>query len=82
MARFYGSMQGNKGEATRIGTASSGLSGHIRGWSIGGRVVMSTNGNGKDVVTIWLTSGSNRSKHPQLLGHFTYADDGSLVKTV
>ena len=29
MARFYGDVQGNRGEATRMGTPSSGISAHI-----------------------------------------------------
>jgi len=35
MAQFYAAIQGNRGEATRIGTASSGIEGHIRGWNCG-----------------------------------------------
>lgn len=38
MARFYSSIQGNRSEATRMGTPASGISGHIRGWNIGARV--------------------------------------------
>lgn len=31
MAHFYGSVQGNKGEATRMGSKASGISGYVQG---------------------------------------------------
>lgn len=58
MARFYGSLQGNRGEATRMGTPSSGISGHIRGWNVGGKVSMRDR-DGKDTAVLTLTGGSN-----------------------
>lgn len=73
MSRFYGSIQGNRGGATRQGTPASGMEGHIRGWDIGGRVIMSVNpATGRDTCTIYLTSGSNGYGHHQLLGDFEY----------
>ena len=56
MSRFYASIQGNKGEATRQGTPNSGIIGHIRGWDIGGKVRCEVE-NDKDVVYFYLTSG-------------------------
>lgn len=38
MSHFYGSMCGNRGEATRCGTKDSGHYGHIRGWNSGVQV--------------------------------------------
>ena len=38
MARFYGEIQGNKGQATRMGTKTSGFHAHIRGWDVGIKV--------------------------------------------
>ena len=73
MAQFYGNLQGNRGEATRMGTKSSGLSGHIRGWSVGCRVEMSHE-NGEDVCTVYLTSGSTGAKSSKLLGTFKASD--------
>ena len=40
MSRFYGSLQGSRGEATRQGTRASGITSHTRGWNIGARVEM------------------------------------------
>ena len=59
MARFYASIQGNRGEATRMGTANSGAYGHIRGWAVGGRVDMDADSNDCDVATLTATGGSN-----------------------
>jgi hypothetical protein len=58
MAQFYANIQGNRGEATRMGTKSSGLSGHIRGWNVGARVEVSHE-DGHDVVRVYRTGGSN-----------------------
>jgi len=32
MSRFYGTLQGNRGEATRCGTKSSGVTTYAAGW--------------------------------------------------
>lgn len=58
MARFYASIQGNRGEATRIGTASSGIYGHIRGWDVGVAVRANVI-DGEDVLEVYRTEGSN-----------------------
>jgi len=58
MSRFYGSIEGNRGMATRQGTASSGMYGHIRGWHIGASVVCYENEKGEDCVRVQLTGGS------------------------
>jgi len=72
MAQFYGDIQGNRGQATRMGTKKTGLDGHIRGWNIGARVWMSYNEQTKeDECTIDLTAGSHRSGQTKRLGTFT-----------
>jgi hypothetical protein len=58
MARFYAEIQGNRGEATRMGTAESGMRSHIRGWHNGAAVGMRANGD-VDYCDISLTSGSS-----------------------
>ena len=68
MARFYASMKGNRGEATRMGTATSGLEAHIRGWGIGIRVeCQSIDGGLTDVIRVYKTGGSNDPKSEKLL---------------
>ena len=66
MAHFYGEIQGNRGEATRMGTKDSGFRGHIRGWHVGGSVNCHYNeSKDRDQVSIYATGGSNggRSEH-------------------
>ena len=62
MAHFYAEIQGNRGEATRMGTKESGVLGHIRGWSVGAKVVCIYDDlSGKDIVRVFRTGGSNNS---------------------
>ena len=74
MSRFYASIQGNRGEATRQGTSSSGIYGHIRGWDIGAKVECYVNSSGDDVVRVYLTSGSTGDRSSKHLGDFTRKD--------
>uniref|UniRef100_A0A6M3LHX6 Uncharacterized protein n=1 Tax=viral metagenome TaxID=1070528 RepID=A0A6M3LHX6_9ZZZZ len=71
MSHFYASIQGNGGEATRTGSKKSGVEGHIRGWNIGVRVVC-THENGKDVIRVYKTGGSNKPYGTLVL---TFYDD-------
>ena len=74
MSRFYASIQGNRGTATRQGTEKSGIYGHIRGWNIGAYVSVDVNDNGEDEVTIELSSGSNADVKSEMIGVFTRKD--------
>jgi len=68
MSRFYASIQGNRGAATRQGTSQSGVFGHLRGWHVGVRVNMVDDEEGRDVGYIYLTSGSNDDRSLQYIG--------------
>lgn len=65
MAHFIGRVQGNRGEASRLGSKDSGMDATARGWRIGGSVYCfhqdadKTNGiEEKDVVRFDLDGGS------------------------
>ena len=73
MSQFYASIAGNRGEATRQGTKSSGLTGHIRGWGLGAKVEMSHE-KGEDVCRVYLTSGSSGSSPSRLIGEYREAN--------
>jgi hypothetical protein len=83
MARFYASIKGSRGEATRLGTPASGIESHARGWSIGGSVEMRDR-DGSDVVDLALTSGSNGGEQvsfgqwTKVNGQFRPADGRAL----
>ena len=70
MAKFYASIKGNRGSATRQGSRKSGVTGHIRGWDFGGRVNI-VEENGEEVVYLYLTSGSHATKQDKLIGRYT-----------
>ncbi len=65
MSHFYGTLQGNRGEATRCATKSSGLTAQAAGWRgcIEVRVEHDPD-TGKDVFTVHLTpwKGSGGSR--------------------
>lgn len=58
MARFYATIQGNRGEASRMGTPNGGIGSHTRGWNIGASVTMQAR-DSNDVCKVRLTNGSN-----------------------
>lgn len=74
MTQFYGSMQGNRGQATRMGTKESGFDAHIRGWDIGCRVVL-RHIDGKDRLSVFRTGGSHGHKPEKLIASFTDGED-------
>lgn len=73
MARFYAQIHGSAGIASRQGTISSGMWGHIRGYNAGCRVECSVI-DGHDVVTVWATGGSNSASSDRLIA--TIREDG------
>ena len=79
MSRFYGSLQGNRGRATRCGTANSGIDSHTRGWNIGARVNCFVNANGEDEVWVYLTGGSTNPSQTLDLGAYVKRN-GEIVK--
>ena len=60
MAQFRGTIQGNRGEASRLGTKSSGMYAEINGWNKGIRVTASHK-DGKDYFWVQETGRSNRN---------------------
>jgi hypothetical protein len=71
MSRFYASIQGNRGKATRQGSAKSGIEGHIRGWNIGAYVALHVNPKtGEDEVSIHITGGSYNPSSLKRIGIF------------
>jgi len=59
MAQFYGSLQGNRGTATRMGTKNSGIEAHVRGWHTGIKIVCYVDEKGNDVCEAHETGGSS-----------------------
>ena len=74
MSRFYASIQGSRGEATRQGHKY--INGHVRGWDVGIRVTgrASWESDDQDEFVVYLTSGSGGGKSDKLIGRFTKQD--------
>jgi len=70
MAQFYAEIKGNRGRATRTGTKTSGICGYIRRRNIGA-VVFCDHVDGKDVVTVYKTAGSNARTAREKIAEFT-----------
>lgn len=60
MAHFIGFVQGNRGEASRLGSKDSGIEATARGWDIGGGIkIFHNKETGKDELRIYVDKGSN-----------------------
>lgn len=79
MARFIAYVKGQRGEASRLGTKSSGIRTQAQGWDIGGFVTVRSNGSDEDVVCVTITRGSNGYGHDLCLGCFKIKD-GEIIK--
>jgi hypothetical protein len=74
MTHFYAEIQGNKGVASRQGSKSSGIWGHIRGWSSGVRVEGKVDQKGNDVFHVYMTCGSGGMGSDVYLGKIVNGD--------
>ena len=60
MSRFYGDLNGQaRTEATRRGSAGSGVNAHVRGWDLGVRAGMWPQDDSHDSANVVLTGGSH-----------------------
>ena len=66
MSQFRGTVKGNRGEASRLGTKSSGLMVEANGWNKGIRVICNHEDN-QDVFYVWETSGSSGSSESKFI---------------
>lgn len=77
MSQFYGRIQGNRGEATRLGSKKSGVDADARGWRIGGSVYM-LHVDGKDHVRFCLNGGSGHQFQEFTIAEFEESDEVNL----
>lgn len=83
MSRFYASIQGERGEATRQGHHS--ITGHVRGWDVGVKV-RGTDDNGEggksgaDTFLVYATTGSNGYGSGQLIAIVKLGEFGLEVE--
>ena len=73
MAQFKGTLSGNRGQVSRLGSKKSGMIAIVNSWNQGVKII-ADHIDGEDVFTVFLTGGSNGigfkgfiwdSKHPK-----------------
>lgn len=69
MAQYRGTMIGQRGETSRLGSKASGLEVRCNGWNKGIRVI-GRYINGEDKFTVFLTGGSNGRTTEQEIGTY------------
>lgn len=74
MAHFYGTVKGNRGQASRLGTKASGLKVTADGWTLGGMMTMYQDSEGNDHIDFFLDGGSGGSVN-KVLAQFVVKDD-------
>lgn len=71
MAQYRGTLQGNRGDASRLGTKASDLVVTAHGWHLGLRAVMYYDEGAKeDRLRVELNSGSGYDNASRFLGTF------------
>lgn len=67
MAQFRATIQGQRGQASRLGSKKSGLVADINGWHNGVRVLAEYDEkNGTDVFVVYKTGGSSYGEHEKI----------------
>jgi len=78
MARFKGTVQGNRNLVSRIGHETSGIVTECNGWQSGVHVQGRVGEDGRDVFTITATGGSNYRSASIMVGKVTVNDKGRM----
>ena len=80
MAQFRGTIQGSRGETSRLGHKTSGLLLQANGWDLGAEVSLRWNEEKqRDELSICINHGSNGNGLKVPLGIFVL-EDGSIEK--
>lgn len=62
MAHFLGTVQGMRGEASRLGSKNSGMRVRANGWRAGVNVMLYVNEAGEDCARVTITGGSTGAR--------------------
>jgi hypothetical protein len=57
MSHFYGFLSGNRGEATRCGSKSSGINAHIKSWNNDVEASLKADDEGNDILILKIPEG-------------------------
>jgi hypothetical protein len=77
MSHFYGTLQGNRGQATRCGSKASGVSTYAAGWRGAIHVETFIGDDGEDWFAVYLTPWQYSGGESRMLatGHLNAAGD-------
>ena len=79
MAQFIGYLQGGKGEASRLGNKTSGLSATVNGWNSGVKVyAFYCDERKRDVIRVEATTGSKQTGSKVIIGE-VMEQDGQVI---
>ena len=79
MAHYYSRIKGNKGEATRCGTRSSGITARADSWSTGAITTINYDTTiNADVVTLYATEGSDDNYGKRIMS-YAYIDGKFII---
>ena len=67
MAHFRATIQGQRGGASRLGSAKSGIAAAVNGWDIGVTIEAGVHENGQDVLYVYATGGSLGRRRSSLI---------------
>jgi hypothetical protein len=71
MAHFYGDLKGRFKPATKCGSKQSGMTTHIRSWTMGIKTICEYDEiNNRNVFKVFLTGGSNNTSKIKLIDEF------------
>jgi len=73
MAQYRAVIQGNRGEASRLGNKASGITSHTDGWR-SGVAVYGRHYAGADEFQVYMTGGSNGAISERLVGKVVLID--------
>lgn len=84
MARFLGAVQGNRGEATRLGTPAAGIRAQAQGWNVGVKVYGEPmrDGNRADIgdsFTVIVTGGSHGAERERVALRVSREHGGEII---
>lgn len=71
MARFRGTVKGNRQESSRLGSEKSGLRVTCNGWNKGVEVMAIVNSEGNDEFVVYETGGSNGRSRSKIIATIT-----------
>jgi len=79
MAQYIGFLQGGKGEASRLGHKTSGLTATVNGWNSGVKVyAFYCDERKRDVIRVEATTGSKQTGRKVIIGE-VMEQDGQVI---